>query len=114
MGTVVNPLVAGTSDIGLLRPGRSITASTTATLADSNTMITATHATVAIDITIPNDATEAWRDASKMVSYQGGNATVSFIAGSGVTLHAGVGIPGAAIYRILGVRRVGADEWVTF
>ena len=93
---------------------RTITASASAQLSDSNAVITANHASVAIVLTIPQDSSVAWAQDASLLAYQAGAAAVSFIAGAGVTLNAGPSVPSAAQYGLLGALRVAANTWVTF
>lgn len=87
----------------------SLTASRSLTLIDSGKVLKCTHATVAIVLTIENDATSGWSGNEAVAAYQGGAAAVSFAAGSGVTLRGTA--PTAAQYSTSGVMRVGANEW---
>lgn len=88
-----------------------VTASRALTLADRRKVLKCTHATVAIVLTIPNDATAGWSRNEVIAAYQGGAAAVSFAAdtGNGVTLRGTA--PTAAQYSTHGVMRVGANEW---
>jgi hypothetical protein len=103
---------AAVANTDYVAPGtdRAITASGAAVLADQNALITGNHATVAIEITIPNDATVAWVGSAVLRAYIKGAADVTFIAGAGVTLHAPA-VQAHVQYGVIGARRVGANEW---
>ena len=94
--------------------GRNLTASANLAATDNGTLINANHATVAIALTIQNDATAAWPSQSIIMAYQDGAAAVSFAAGSGVTIRPGVAVPAAQQDGMYGVMRVGANKWITF
>lgn len=87
----------------------SMTASRILTVADSGKVLKCTHATVAIVLTVENDATSGWSANEAVAAYQGGAAAVSFAAGAGVTLRGTA--PTATQYSTIGVHRVGDNEW---
>lgn len=102
----------GSGTGGGIATGRSLTASTTAGLADANTRIIASHATVAIVLTIPNDATINWPADTSLTVYQELAATASFAAGAGVTLRAPTGTAVTSVqFGLISVLKVGANEW---
>lgn len=91
--------------------GRTITTNSNLTIGDVGNTIRVNSAT-AVVLTIPNDTTVAWSGDTILSAYQQGVGTVSFAAGSGVTLRTPSGLPTAVQYSIASAMRVSANEWV--
>lgn len=89
---------------------RTVTASTTATKTDVNGLITYNSASAGT-ITITNDATGGWTSNEFIAAYQAGAGTITFAAGSGVTIRSPAGVAGAVQYSTIAIQRVGANEW---
>lgn len=108
-GSAASSLTAHAAEHSRLT-GRSVTAATTAVLADDQTILTITSASAA-GVTIPDDATAGWVGNAKLAVYQAGAGAASFIAGANVTLHSPTGASAAAQYGLIYAVRVGANEW---
>ncbi len=91
--------------------GRTITSSDTLVLADAGTTIRC-NSSSAIALTIPADSAVEWSEDTTIRLYQAGTGAVSFTAGSGVTLRVVGSLPAAAQYGMIGVMRIGANEWI--
>jgi hypothetical protein len=90
--------------------GRSISSASNAVLADADFPIKVTGSSP-VAVTIPNDATVAWKGNNVLSIYQSGTGTASFTAGSGVTLRSPSGIPASVQYGFITAIRVGPNEW---
>lgn len=99
---LVSSLAAGSALI-------AITASRAAILTDAFNVIVGNHATVAIEVTVPNDATAGWARGERISTFQKGAAATGFTAGADVTFRNSA--PAAAQYQLVTIQRVGTNEW---
>ncbi len=109
-GTQATVTTASSHGIDHANLTSTITASRNLTLADVDDIILCNHATVAIVLTIPTDATAGWTGAVSIGLAQIGAASSTFAAGVGVTLRSSH--PAAAQYTAKGILRIGPNEWM--
>lgn len=104
----------GVAGVDYSGPGadRTITASANATLADINGVITGSHGSTPIVVTIPPATDVAWPVNATIELYQAGVAACSFAAGVGVTLKDVEGLNTSHVrYSSIRARRISADLW---
>ncbi|MEN6547408.1 MAG: phage tail protein, partial [Armatimonadia bacterium] len=88
------------------------TTARTLSLADRNTYIRCTNGS-AVTITVPPESSVAFTVGTEIHVMQAGAGTVSFLAGSGVTINA-VGLSISAQWRAATLKKVAADTWDLF
>lgn len=85
----------------------------TLVLADVAKVVSLTNAS-AITLTVPTNASVAFPTGTQILLYQGGAGQVT-VGGAGVTLRSQGGkLKIAGQYGIVGLLKVGTDEWVVF
>lgn len=68
-----------------------------------------------IVLTVPADtALESYNKGEGFLAYRYGVGALSFAAGGGVTIRSPSGLTANAQYSMIGVERIGADEWLAF
>ena len=108
--------ISGLSDVVGPSPVVDVTgASNTLALTHAGKFLKCSH-TAAMTITIPAQATVAWLDNAQLEGAQWGNGTVTFVAGSGVTLRKSSDITATTKnqYSPWGLKRIGLNEWLLF
>jgi len=89
----------------------NVTASKTLALTDAYTLQLCTHATVAINITVPPNSSVAFPIGTQIAVKQGGAAAVAVVAGSGVTINPSTKLKVAAQYEAACLVKEGTDTW---
>jgi hypothetical protein len=89
---------------------KTLTASANAEVGDANGDVITCDSADVVTVTILNDATVRWPEASVIVLYQAGVGVPVFAAGSGVTLRNPASVV-AAQYKFLAVQKVAANSW---
>lgn len=100
-------------DFGKYADIRSVVDTTTAVLADDGGLVIITKAT-GTTFTIPNDATVAWGEGSRITVIQGGAGAITMTAGGSVTINklAAKTLATGAIWSRVTLSWVSANTWV--
>ena len=90
----------------------SVTASKTLALTDATTFQTCTHATVAINLTVPTNASVAFPTGTQIAISMDGAAQVAVVAASGVTINPSTTLKISAQYKTAALLKTGTDTWL--
>ena len=90
----------------------NVTTSKTFDLTDADTFQVCDHATIAIDLTIPPNATVEFPIGTCIAMSMSGVAQVAIVAGSGVTIQPSTTLKIYAINETIAIIKIATDTWI--